>query len=148
MAILDADKEGFLRSVTSLIQTFGRTARNVHGEVILYADSVTKSMKSAMDETERRRKIQHQYNIENHITPATIKRNIHSPIARLYDADYVDLAKIGEPDEEYLAPENMASMVEKLRKEMFAAAETLDFEKAAELRDKILRLEKKAVMNG
>lgn len=148
VAILDADKEGFLRSVTSLIQTFGRAARNVSGKVILYADTITKSMKQAMDETNRRRKIQEEFNKKHKITPATIQRNIHSPMAALYNADYVDLAKVKEEAAEYVGSENAASIVEKLRKEMFQAAENLEFEKAAELRDRIQKIQKASLMNA
>ncbi len=148
VAILDADKEGFLRSVRSLIQTFGRAARNVNGQVILYADQVTKSMREAIDETNRRREIQKRYNEENHITPETIVRAIHSPMGAMYEADYVDLARAAEPKEEYLPPEKVSSMVDQLRKEMFKAAEKLDFEKAAELRDRISNLQKRALLTG
>ncbi|HLG20814.1 MAG TPA: excinuclease ABC subunit UvrB [Bdellovibrionota bacterium] len=148
VAILDADKEGFLRSITSLIQTFGRASRNVRGRVIMYGDQVTQSMQKAIHETQRRREIQARYNQENNITPATIERIIHSPMAAVYEADYVDFAKAAEPSEEYIPLENVTSMVEKLRKEMFKAAQNLEFEQAAELRDKILRLQKRSVMTG
>jgi excinuclease ABC subunit B len=147
VAILDADKEGFLRSVTSLIQTFGRAARNVHGQVLLYADQVTRSMRQAIDETDRRRSIQEEYNVKNNITPATIEKIIHSSMAAIYNADYVDLTSTAaESEEEYVEPDKVASMVEKLKKEMFKAAQNLEFEKAAELRDKIERIQKKSLL--
>jgi excinuclease ABC subunit B len=148
VAILDADKEGFLRSVTSLIQTFGRAARNVRGKAILYADAVTRSMREAIDETNRRRKVQDDYNRANGITPATVERLIHSPMAAVYDADYVDLAKAADAGEEYLPPEKVTSMVDKLKKEMFKAAQALEFEKAAEIRDRILELQARALLAG
>jgi len=124
IAILDADKEGYLRSTTSLIQIMGRVARNVSGTVIMYADKVTSSMKRAIDETERRRKIQTEYNIKNNITPKTIKKKIE--ISEKDQEDY-KIPKVEDP-EEYLAY---------LQDEMIKAANTLDFEKAAYLRDRI-----------
>ncbi|MFH1263106.1 MAG: excinuclease ABC subunit UvrB [Pseudomonadota bacterium] len=148
VAILDADKEGFLRSVRSLIQTSGRAARNVNGKVIMYADTITGSMRQAIDETIRRRKIQLEYNKKNKITPATIETKIHSPMGKIYEADYVDLVAAADAKEDYLPPEKVASMVEKLRKEMFKAAHNLDFEKAAELRDRLQRLAKRALLAG
>ncbi len=148
VAILDADKEGFLRSVTSLVQTFGRAARNVGGRVILYADTITGSMQKAMDETNRRRKIQMEFNQKNKITPSTIERAIHSPMAAIYNADYVELARLAEKEEEYVPQEKVASMVEKLRKEMFRAAQNLEFEKAAKLRDRIQSLQARALLTG
>jgi excinuclease ABC subunit B len=148
VAILDADKEGFLRSVTSLVQTFGRAARNLNGQVILYADKMTRSMKEAIGETDRRRKVQADYNRENNITPATIETLIHSPMAKLYNADYVDLTQAAEDEEAYLPLDQVASMVEKLKKEMFGAAQNLEFEKAAELRDRIQRIQRKALLAG
>ncbi|MFH1017203.1 MAG: excinuclease ABC subunit UvrB [Pseudomonadota bacterium] len=148
VAILDADKEGFLRSVTSLVQTFGRAARHLHGRVILYADRMTGSMKNAIDETDRRRKLQEEYNVANHITPASIERLIHSPMASIYNADYVDLTKAADDGEAYLPLDQVASMVEKLKKDMFKAAKDLEFEKAAALRDRIQRIQKKALLAG
>jgi excinuclease ABC subunit B len=124
IAILDADKEGYLRSTTSLIQIMGRVARNVSGTVIMYADKVTSSMKRAIDETERRRKIQTEYNIKNNITPQTIKKKIE--ISEKDQEDY-KISKVEDP-EEYLAY---------LHDEMIKAANNLDFEKAAYLRDRI-----------
>jgi excinuclease ABC subunit B len=105
-------------------------------------------MQKAMDETNRRREIQEAYNRKHKITPATVETNIHSPMGAMYEADYVDVVKFRESAEEYVAPENVASMVEKLKKEMFKAAQNLEFEKAAELRDKILRLQQRAALAG
>lgn len=141
VAILDADKEGFLRSERSLIQTFGRASRNVNGEVIMYADTVTGSMKRAMAETQRRRKIQEKYNKDNSITPETIKKDISNIFESIYEADY---AKV-EIEEGRIPPEKVPKETAKLRKLMFAAAKRLDFESAAELRDKIKRLEESAL---
>ncbi|MCC7572030.1 MAG: excinuclease ABC subunit UvrB [Candidatus Methanofastidiosum sp.] len=127
IAILDADKEGYLRSTTSLIQIMGRVARNVSGTVIMYADKVTSSMKRAIDETERRRKIQTEYNIKNNIIPKTIKKKIE---ASEKDQEDYEISKVEDP-EEYLAY---------LHNEMIKAANNLDFEKAAYLRDRIKEL--------
>jgi excinuclease ABC subunit B len=138
VAILDADKEGFLRSARSLIQTIGRAARNVNGQVILYGDRITAAMKLAMDETARRREMQREYNLEHGITPATIKRAILDISAEGGQLDYYAVPKgdlkAGE------APEDDAARhehVEAIRQQMFAAAEALDFEKAAALRDQL-----------
>ena len=141
VAILDADKEGFLRSARSLIQTCGRAARNVGGRVIMYADSVTGSMRSCIDETNRRRAIQMEYNREHNITPQTIRKNIRTILESVEERDYVAVPVAADPLEEYVAKEDVAKVVKKLRKEMLAAAKELDFEKAAQLRDKIKRLE-------
>ncbi len=136
MAILDADKEGFLRSDRSLIQTIGRAARNVNGTVILYADSMTDSMKRAMDETERRRRLQRAFNEKHGITPQSIVKALGSPLIKIYDADYVDLPMAAEKPANYRASE-LPRVIQKLQKEMRQAAERLEFEKAAELRDRI-----------
>jgi len=141
VAILDADKEGFLRSARSLIQTCGRAARNVGGHVIMYADTITGSMKTCIDETNRRRTIQTEYNREHNITPQTIKKNIRSILESVEERDYVAVPLVAEPLEEYVAKEDVAKAVKKMRKEMLAAAKELDFEKAARLRDKIKKLE-------
>lgn len=137
VAILDADKEGFLRSETSLIQTSGRAARNVDGKVIMYADIVTRSMKVTIDETNRRRKIQNEYNIEHGVTPKSIVKGvrevIESTIAAETEVDYTANA------EEFTDEEIMA-MIEALKMEMLKSAEQLDFERAAEIRDKISQL--------
>jgi excinuclease ABC subunit B len=140
VAVFDADKEGFLRSARSLIQTFGRAARNVSGKVILYADHVTDSMKEAISETGRRRIRQKDYNLQNGITPETVKKNIAAPIGAVCEADYVTV-DAGEAWG-FSSPEDLAKLLRKLRKEMERAARKLDFEQAAEIRDRLLALEK------
>ena len=136
VAILDADKEGFLRSERSLIQTIGRAARNVYGTVILYADSMTDSMKRAIDETERRRRLQAAFNQKHDITPQSIVKSLGSPLIKIYDADYVDIPLAAESPAKYGAAE-LAKVIRKLQKEMKEAAQRLEFETAAELRDRI-----------
>lgn len=137
VAILEADKEGFLRSETSLIQTIGRAARNASGKVIMYADTITKSMKRAIDETNRRRRIQAEYNKKHNITPKTVVKGIR---------DVIEATVALEDKEEYKVEafngEDLDAMIEGLREAMLKAAEELDFEKAAELRDKMLELKK------
>jgi excinuclease ABC subunit B len=140
VAILDADKEGFLRSDTSLIQTMGRAARHVDGKVILYADAVTESMRRAIDETNRRRQVQQTYNDEHGITPASIVKNITDVLASIYEADYVTVPK-DEPGVGDVDPAQLPLLLESLKKEMLGAAQDLDFEKAAKLRDRINELE-------
>ncbi len=142
VAILDADKEGFLRSDRSLIQTIGRAARNVRGTVILYADGITDSMKRAMDETQRRRHLQAAFNKEHGITPQTVIRSLGSPLVKIYDADYVDVPMAAEKAAPYGAAE-LPRMIRQLKKEMKQAAEELEFEKAADLRDRIRELEER-----
>jgi len=139
VAILDADKEGFLRSETSLIQTIGRAARNVDGRVILYADRITGSMERAMRETERRREKQHEYNLANGITPQTIKRNISDVIGHLSSRDQVTV-EIDE-DRPHMVGHNLRSYIEDLEKKMRKAASDLEFEEAGRLRDEIRSLE-------
>jgi excinuclease ABC subunit B len=141
VAILDADKEGFLRSERSLIQTFGRAARNVNGRVLLYADKITRSMNAAMDETTRRRKIQRKYNKENNITPETIKSSIKDILSSIYEEDYYTVPIAAEDSAEYIPPSEIPKRIKKLKKEMLKASKALDFEKAADLRDEILELE-------
>jgi len=143
VAILDADKEGFLRSERSLIQTCGRAARNVHGKVILYADHITGSMERAIDESNRRREIQMEYNRVHHITPETIKKNIDDILGSIYEADYVTVPGVAESREEYATPEGVETLIEELTNEMKKAAEKLAFEEAARIRDRIRSLEKK-----
>ncbi len=148
IGILDADKEGFLRSATSLIQTFGRAARNVNGRVIMYADSETRSMKIAISETDRRRKIQEEYNVEHGITPTTISKKIGASLAAITDADYLDLDELvedadeNERGEKRLTPEDIRKRIKEVRAEMLETAKRLEFEKAAELRDELQRLER------
>ncbi len=136
VAILDADKEGFLRSESSLIQTIGRAARNSEGKAILYADRMTDSMKRAVDETNRRRDIQRQYNLENGITPQTIIKPIEATLLTASEADYFKVPSEVEEIEDY-SPANIRATIERLGVEMRAAAKRFEFEKAAELRDRI-----------
>jgi len=143
VAILDADKEGFLRSERSLIQTCGRAARNVHGKVILYADHMTPSMRRAIDESNRRREIQMEYNRANSITPETIRKNIGDILGSIYEADYVSVPIAAEPGEEYMTPESVETLIDELMARMKQAAEKLAFEEAARIRDEIRSLEKK-----
>ncbi len=140
VAILDADKEGFLRSDRSLIQTIGRAARNVHGTVILYADSMTDSMRRAIDETERRRQLQADFNRQHGITPQTVIRALGSPLVKIYEADYVEVPQAAEKASKYGVAE-LSRVVRQLKKEMREAAAQLDFERAAELRDRIREME-------
>jgi len=142
VAILDADKEGFLRSDRSLIQTIGRAARNINGTVILYADTRTESMQRAIGETERRRRLQAEFNKKHDITPQSIVKALGSPLVKVYDADYVDIPLAAEQGGKYGAAE-LPRQIRKLQKEMKQAAERLDFEKAAELRDRIRDLQKR-----
>jgi excinuclease ABC subunit B len=136
VAILDADKQGFLRSATSLIQMIGRTARNVNAEVILYADSVTPAMQMAMSETERRRIIQESYNQEHHITPETIKKEIRAGLETEITARKTEREVLHIPEEEY-EQEELATLLEK---EMLEAAEAMEFERAARIRDQLLQV--------
>jgi excinuclease ABC subunit B len=139
VAILDADKEGFLRSEVSLVQTIGRAARHLNGRVILYADSITRSMQRAMSETGRRREVQRRYNEENGITPQSVKRNISDLSMAIYEADYVTVP-VGGDGAEY-QPDQIPAIVAELEAEMRRASEALEFEKAAQLRDRILDLQ-------
>ncbi len=138
VAILDADKEGFLRSTRSLIQTCGRAARNVSGRVLMYADKVTGSMREAIDETLRRRELQQAYNAEHGITPESVKRVIGNALQAPEEKDWVTVPVNAE---EFLSPKELEKTLKRLRKEMLAAAKAQEFERAAELRDKIKRLE-------
>ncbi len=140
VAILDADKEGFLRSETSLIQTIGRAARNAEGRVIMYADRITGSMERAMRETDRRREKQMAYNLEHGITPATVKKNVEDILAGLYQGD-VDMNRVTAKIDKPMHGGNLEAVLEGLRQDMRKAAENLEFEEAARLRDEVKRLE-------
>ncbi len=148
VAILDADKEGFLRSEKSLIQTFGRAARNINGQVILYADKMTQSMDRAILETNRRRKIQEDFNRIHHITPQSVKKSVRNIMASIYEADYLTIPAVSDVEEGYVPVKEIPSMIQKLKKEMKEAASHLEFERAAELRDKIHRLEEMELKIG
>lgn len=145
VAILDADKEGFLRSNRSLIQTSGRAARNLNGRVIMYADKITNSMKYAIDETDRRRKIQHDYNIKHNIKPESIRKEIFDIIEREYENENRVISLVAEYTKEYksYSVKDLKELVIRLKDDMKAAAEELDFEKAAALRDQMIGTEKK-----
>lgn len=145
VAIFDADKEGFLRSERSLIQTAGRASRNVNGMVILYADRVTESMRKAIAETERRRRLQQEYNKKMGISPETVKSKIKDILSSIYERDYFTVATVEEETEEYEVSEEM---VRKLEEEMRRAAENLEFERAAEIRDKIKKIKEKLIALG
>ena len=142
VAILDADKEGFLRSDRSLIQTIGRAARNVNGTVILYADNITESMKRAIDETDRRRRLQAEFNRKHGITPQTVVKSLGTPLVEIYEADYVTVPVTAERAEKY-GPDEVPRLIQQLRKEMKQAAASLEFERAAELRDRIRQMEER-----
>jgi excinuclease ABC subunit B len=141
VAILDADKEGFLRSERSLIQTCGRASRNIDGQVILYADEVTGSMQRTIEETERRRKLQQQYNMDHNITPATVRSSIKDILASVYEKDYITVeTETSEAVEEYHSLQELRRHIKRLEKEMHQAAKVLAFEEAARLRDQIKEL--------
>jgi excinuclease ABC subunit B len=141
VAILDADKEGFLRSERSLIQTMGRASRNVNGMVVLYADRITSSMERAIDESGRRRKIQQAYNEAYDITPESIQKNIDDILSSPYEADYVTVPAVAEDTRQYLSPDVIQDMIRDLKKRMEDAAKKLKFEEAARFRDEIKELE-------
>ena len=145
VAILDADKEGFLRSERSLIQTTGRAARNVHGEVIFYADVMTGSLKKAIGETTRRREIQEAYNRKMKITPETIKSSIKDIVSSIYESDYWTVTAAAEETAEYSLDDET---LKRLEQEMKAAAKELDFERAAAIRDRIREIKKKMIEVG
>ncbi len=143
VAILDADKEGFLRSTGSLIQTIGRAARNINGRAILYADKLTDSMKRAIEETNRRRAIQRQYNEENHITPHSIIKPVDMSLVAIAEGDYVTVSIEAETPDEGLSPEARAKLVEEMETSMREAAKRFEFEKAAQYRDRIRALKER-----
>ena len=146
VAILDADKEGFLRSARSLIQTFGRAARNARGTVLMYADTVTRSMRQAMDETRRRRKIQQAYNQRHHITPQTIRKEVTQIFDFGKEAAVEPKYEVADELSEYKSLEDMDAVIKSLESDMRAAAQALEFERAAALRDQIQRLKKLIVL--
>ncbi len=137
VCILDADKEGFLRSKRSLIQTIGRAARNEHGKVILYGDVMTDSMREAISETNRRRKIQQEYNLVHHITPHTVKKNISDAIRGV---ETKEMASKYMKKHSKVSKKDKTALIENMEKEMKEAARSLDFERAAQLRDMIFEL--------
>jgi excinuclease ABC subunit B len=141
VAILDADKEGFLRSETSLVQTIGRAARNVDGRVIMYADRITGSMERALAETNRRREKQLAYNVENGITPETVKKNVEDILSGLYKGDTDQSRVTAKVEANLQGGSNLQAVLDGLRSDMRKAAENLEFEEAARLRDEVRRLE-------
>ena len=140
VAILDADKQGFLRSERSLIQTSGRAARNVNGQVVMYADEITKSIQACLEETARRRAIQQRYNEEHGITPETITKAITDILASVYESDYITAPFVSDTIETYELEEDISAAIKKLTKQMKDAAKKLEFEEAARLRDEIKEL--------
>ena len=146
VAILDADKEGFLRSETSLIQTMGRAARNIDGRVLLYGDKITGSMERAINETKRRRRKQEEYNKEHNITPASIKKNIKDILSSIYEKDHVHVEAPDYLDNDLMIGNNLEKHLKVLEKKMLASAEDLDFEEAAKIRDEINRLNETSLL--
>jgi excinuclease ABC subunit B len=140
VGILDADKEGYLRSHTSLIQTVGRAARNVHGRVILYADHVTDSMRRAIDETDRRREVQRASNVANGVTPTQVKKAITDLKQFLYDGDAMDLPLAADAQGAVLSKVEITELIERTEASMVALAEQMEFEKAAVERDRLILL--------
>jgi excinuclease ABC subunit B len=141
VAILDADKEGFLRSTTSLVQTAGRAARNISGKVIFYADHITRSMQAAIDEMSRRREIQLAYNREHNITPRSIQRAIEASMEYSKTPEFA--LEVMEEEETYESGKPVLELIAELEKRMFSLAKDMKFEKAAELRDRIKHLREK-----
>jgi excinuclease ABC subunit B len=148
VAILDADKEGFLRSTSSLIQTFGRAARHVGGRAILYADTITESMRQAMTETARRRGLQQAYNEAHAITPQSISKRIDEVLTSVYERDYLDVTRLGEDKDIPLSPQKRRQRIDELERLMREAARNLEFEKAARLRDELVKLKKRELELG
>jgi len=147
VAIMDADKEGFLRSAGSLIQTMGRAARNLHGKAVLYADVMTDSMREAIGETNRRRSIQVKYNEENHITPQSIVKPIDMTLVAIAEADYVTVP-LEEEDQGEVPPEQLERVIGELEQKMREAAKKFEFEKAAQVRDRVKALKARLVSVG
>ncbi|AEH22422.1 UvrABC system protein B [Thermodesulfobacterium geofontis OPF15] len=145
IAILDADKEGFLRSERSLIQMIGRASRNVNGKAILYAQTITPAIKKAIEETQRRRRIQEEYNKKHGIIPKSVVKSLDDPLMRMVEADFVDLEKIVEPIETFESLETLRAEIERVEKEMKEAAKNYEFEKAAILRDRLFSLKQLAL---
>lgn len=143
VAILDADREGYLRSYRSLIQTAGRAARHISGKVILYGDSVTNSMKMTVDETDRRRAIQREFNRANNIIPESIKKGIPDALYKISEADYYDIPLLAEGEAGYVPDDEIADLIRSLEREMKASAKRFEFEKAAVLRDRIKELKER-----
>jgi excinuclease ABC subunit B len=142
VAILDADKEGFLRSATSLIQTIGRAARHIHGKAILFADTVTGAMRTAVEETARRRALQHSYNEENDITPQSVIKPLDPELLKIYEGDYYELPAVAEETVQYGSVDELEAEVRRLETEMREAADQFEFERAAVLRDQMRKLKK------
>ncbi|MFO7445160.1 MAG: UvrB/UvrC motif-containing protein, partial [Ignavibacteriaceae bacterium] len=150
VAVIDADKEGFLRSERSLMQTAGRTARNVNGKVIMYADRITESMRKTIEETNRRRILQTEYNEKNGIVPATIYKSVEEIMSSTSIADIrkkeeqqdFSFSKVAEPVLKYMNNDQKKDLIEQLSEQMFQAAKDLEFEKAAALRDEVNKLKK------
>jgi excinuclease ABC subunit B len=150
VAIIDADKEGFLRSERSLMQTAGRTARNVNGKVVMYADRITESMRKTIAETERRRKLQRQYNADNNISPKTIYKSVEEILSSTSIADIrkkeekesFAFSKVAEPVLKYMSTEQKKDLIDQLTEQMYQAAKDLEFERAASIRDEISILKK------
>jgi excinuclease ABC subunit B len=148
VAILDADKEGFLRGHTALIQTCGRAARNVNGVVIMYADVITEAIRRTLEETDRRRARQTEFNRQNDITPRSVQKGIKDILDTVYEADYPDIPMVAEDGVEYVDAASLPRRIDALRKEMREAAKALEFERAAALRDQVLALEQQFLSAG
>jgi len=142
VAILDADKEGFLRSERSLIQTSGRAARNVAGRVIMYADQITESIRACLEVTRRRRELQARYNEAHGITPESVRTEIRNILGSVDEADYVTVQTVSEAAAAYATEKELPVMIRALKEEMKKAAKELEFERAAELRDRVRELSK------
>ncbi len=145
VAILDADKEGFLRSTTSLIQTVGRAARHINGKAILFADAITGSMHAAIEETNRRRAAQQQYNEENNITPQSVIKPLDPEMVRIYEGDYYQMSTVAEEAVHYRSEEELEKEIQRLESDMREAARQFEFEKAAVFRDRLKKLKKEAM---